>query len=192
MTPAASSRKQSVSGPHLTIPVDEHRDHVIGRASAPVTLVEYGDYQCPYCGEAYPILKRLLADVGDRVRFVFRNFPLTQLHPNAEFGAEVAEAAGAHEKFWPMHDYIYEHQGELADSRPFFEFAKDRLGLNAAQLEQEVALHVHVPRIREDFMGGVRSGVNGTPTFFINGLRHDGSYEYDVLAAAIQAAARSK
>jgi protein-disulfide isomerase len=192
MTPSAPKRKQSVAGPHLTVPVDEHRDHVMGRTSAPVTLVEYGDYQCPYCGEAYPIVHRLLKDLGDQVRFVFRNFPLTQLHPNAEFGAEVAEAAGAHGKFWPMHDFIYEHQNELADSRPFFEFAKERLGLDASTLEQEVTLHVHLPRIREDFMGGVRSGVNGTPTFYINGVRHDASYEYDVLSAALRAALRAK
>jgi protein-disulfide isomerase len=192
MTPSASPRKQSVSGPHLTLPVDERRDHVMGASSAPVTLLEYGDYQCPYCGEAYPIVKRLQESLGDQLRFVFRNFPLTQMHPQAEFGAELAESAGAHGKFWEMHDFVYENQRRLADPTPFFEFAKDRLRLDPGQVRQEVASHAHLPRIQEDFMGGVHSGVNGTPTFYVNGVRHDGTYEFEVLAGAIKSAARAK
>jgi len=192
MTPATTRRKQSTSGPHLTVPVDEHRDHVAGKNTAPVTLVEYGDYECPYCGEAYPIVKQLQTTFGDQLRFVFRNFPLTQLHPDAEFGAEVAEAAGSRGKFWEMHDFVYENQKRLNDPAPFFEFARARLGLDGAAMQQEVAQHRNLPRIQEDFIGGVRSGVNGTPTFYLNGVRHDASYEFDVLAAAIRAASRGK
>jgi len=171
----------------LTLPVSEERDHIQGPSNAPVTLLEYGDYQCPYCGAAYPIIKQVQARMGDRLRFVFRNFPITTSHPHAEQAAEAAEAAAAQGKFWEMHDYLYEHQNRLRD-RDLSSYA-EHLGLDVERFDQELAGHVHAPRVREDFMSGVRSGVNGTPTFYINGARHDVSYELDVLLAAVEAAA---
>jgi protein-disulfide isomerase len=171
----------------LTTPVIEGRDHVQGSGRARVTLVEYGDYECPYCGAAYPIVKQIQESMGDRLRFVFRNFPISTSHPHAEHAAEAAEAADAQGRFWQMHDRLYENQPRLTD---------DDLREHAASLEldldlfdKEMAEHVHAPRVHEDFMSGVRSGVNGTPTFFINGVRHDGSYERPVLLDALERAA---
>jgi protein-disulfide isomerase len=172
--------------PHLTLPVGE-RDHVQGPADAPVTLVEYGDYECPYCGRAYPIVKALQARLGDRLRFVFRNFPLTTAHPHAERAAEAAEAAAAHGRFWEMHDRLYEHQRALDDSH-LERYAAD-VGLDVARFTGELEAGHHRARVREDFLSGVRSGVNGTPTFFINGVRHDDSYAPEVLLAALERAA---
>ena len=167
----------------LTLPVSEDRDHSQGPADAPVTLVEYGDYECPYCGAAYPIVKEVQSRLGDGLRFVFRNFPITTSHPHAEQAAEAAETAAAQGKFWEMHDVLYENQRNLrdADLRGYAE----ALGLDVERFDNEVAEHVHAPRVREDFMSGVRSGVNGTPTFFINGHRHDDSYDLDTLLAAL-------
>jgi protein-disulfide isomerase len=172
--------------PRLVLPVGP-RDHVRGPEDAAVTLVEYGDYQCPYCGAAHPAVKELLELEPDTVRFVFRHFPITTLHPLAETAAEAAEAAGAQGKFWPMHDWIYEHQDRLALDDLLA--AAMRLGLDAEAFAADVAGHRHERKIREDFMSGVRSGVNGTPTFFINGVRHDGGYDLDSLLDAIGAAA---
>jgi protein-disulfide isomerase len=171
----------------LTVPVDEGRDHVQGPADAAVTLVEYGDYECPYCGAAYPIVKEVQARMGDRLRFVFRNFPITTSHPHAEQAAESAEAAAAQERFWEMHDVLYENQRHLEDEdlRAYAE----QVGLDVERFGKELAEHVHAARVREDFMSGVRSGVNGTPTFYINGLRHDDSYELETLLAALESAA---
>jgi protein-disulfide isomerase len=171
----------------LTMPVDEDRDHIQGSASATVTLVEYGDYECPYCGAAYPIVKEVQARMGERLRFVFRNFPITTSHPHAEQAAEAAEAAAAQEKFWEMHDVLYENQRRLRDEdlRGYAE----QLGLDVERFASELAEHVHGPRVREDFMSGVRSGVNGTPTFYIDGVRHDDSYELETLLAALERAA---
>jgi protein-disulfide isomerase len=171
----------------LTVPVDEGRDHVQGPADAAVTLVEYGDYECPYCGAAYPIVKEVQARMGDRLRFVFRNFPITTSHPHAEQAAESAEAAAAQERFWEMHDVLYENQRHLEDEdlRAYAE----QVGLDVERFGKELAEHVHAARVREDFMSGVRSGVNGTPTFYINGARHDDSYELEVLLAALESAA---
>ena len=190
MTEKGSARRQTVPHPQLTVPADDRRDHIQGPSSAPVTLVEYGDYQCPYCGEAYPIVKRIQSTLGGQLRFVFRNFPLTQLHEHAQFAAELAEAAAAQGKFWEMHDFIYEHQDALGQPDPFLRFAHDRLKMDSTKLQADVAQHSFLARIQEDFMSGVRSGVNGTPTFYINGVRHDGSYEFDVLMAGIRAARR--
>ena len=172
-------------GGRLTLPVSD-RDHVQGPATAPVTLVEYGDYECPYCGAAYPIVKRLQEHLGDRLRFVFRNFPLTTMHPHAERAAEAAEAAGAQGKFWEMHDYIYEHQRALMD-RKLVEYAAT-VGLDVDRFERDMVDQVHTERVRADFMSGVRSGVNGTPTFFINGYRHNGPFDFETLLMAIEAA----
>jgi len=169
----------------LTLPVSD-RDHAQGPSTAPVTLVEYGDYECPYCGAAYPIVKRLQERLGDRLRFVFRNFPLTTVHPHAEHAAEAAEAAGAQGRFWEMHDYLYEHQLALTD-QDLYEYAI-ALGFDVEQFNREMAEQVHTERVRTDFMSGVRSGVNGTPTFYINGYRHNGAYDFDSLLAAIETA----
>jgi protein-disulfide isomerase len=170
----------------LTLPVSS-RDHVQGTATAPVTLVEYGDFECPYCGRAHPIVKALQRAVGNGMRFVYRHFPLTSAHPRADRAAEAAEAAGAQGKFWEMHDTLFEHQGTLDDAS-LARFAGD-LGLDLARFTREMGSRVYAPRVREDFMSGVRSGVNGTPTFFINGVRHDGAYDVQTLHLAIQAAA---
>jgi protein-disulfide isomerase len=170
----------------LTVPVDEDRDHVQGPADAAVTLVEYGDYECPYCGAAYPIVKEVQARMGDRLRFVFRNFPITTSHPHAEQAAESAEAAAVQDRFWEMHDVLYENQRRLEDEdlRAYAE----QLGLDVERFASELAEHAHADRVREDFMSGVRSGVNGTPTFYINGARHDDSYALETLLAALERA----
>jgi len=173
----------------LTLPVGE-RDHVQGPAAAPVTLVEYGDFECPYCGRAYPIVKQLQQRLGSRLRFIFRNFPLKEIHPHAEHAAEAAEAAGAQGKFWEMHDRLFERQFALEDSS-MLEYAAD-LGLDVGQVAGELAQGTFESRVREDFRSGVSSGVNGTPTFFINGTRHDGSYDAETLLAALERAAKGK
>jgi protein-disulfide isomerase len=170
----------------LTLPVSEDRDHVQGSADAPVTLVQYGDYECPYCGEAYPIVRDIQARMGERLRFAFRNFPITTSHPHAEQAAEAAEAAGAQGRFWEMHDHLYENQRHLEDD-DLRSYAR-ALDLDAELFDKELAEHVHVDRVHEDFMSGVRSGVNGTPTFFINGLRHDDSYDLETLLGALERA----
>ena len=167
----------------LFVPVGES-DHSLGPETALVTLVEYGDYQCPFCGQAYPIIKELLDRVGRRVRFVFRNFPLATIHPDAELAAEAAEAAGAQGRFWAMHDDLFENQ-EALGSDDLVEYAS-ALGLDESRFVGELTEHVHIARVREDFMGGVRGGVNGTPTFFINGSRHDGPYDFESLLEAIE------
>jgi len=171
----------------LTLPVSEERDHMQGPPAARVTLVEYGDYECPYCGAAYPIVKEVQERMGDRLRFVFRNFPITTSHPHAEQAAEAAEAAAAQGRFWQMHDHLYEHQRHLKDA-DLHGYA-EQLGLDVETFDNELAEHVHAQRVREDFMSGVRSGVNGTPTFYINGIRHDESYDLQTLIAAINQAA---
>ena len=172
----------------LTPLVSQH-DHQQGPETAPVTLVEYGDYECPYCGEAYPIVKEIQRRLGDRMRFVFRNFPLTQSHPHAEHAAEAAEAAAVQGKFWQMHDSLFEHQRALDDAH-LVQYAV-ALNLDKERFVREMTEHVHTNRVREDFLSGVRSGVNGTPTFFINGVRHDDSYALETLLAAIEAAMTS-
>jgi protein-disulfide isomerase len=171
----------------LTLPVDEERDHMQGAASTAVTLVQYGDYECPYCGEAYPIIKDVQTRMGDRLRFVFRNFPISTSHPHAEHAAEAAEAADAQGEFWRMHDLLYERQQHLTDE-DLHAYAEE-LGLDVERFDKEMAEHVHAARVYEDFMSGVRSGVNGTPTFYINGVRHDDSYEAEVLLEALERAA---
>jgi protein-disulfide isomerase len=169
----------------LSLPVSE-RDHVQGLANAPVTLVEYGDYECPYTGRAYPIVKEIQQILGGQVRFVFRNFPLEEIHPHAEGAAEAAEAAGAQKMFWEMHDRLFEHQRAL-DVAHLTEYAR-QLGLDQARFESDLAEHRHEARVREDILSGVHSGVQGTPTFYINGRRHEGSYDADTLLRAIRGA----
>lgn len=169
----------------LVVPVST-ADHTIGPATAPVTLVEYGDYQCPYCGQAHPILQQLLAQRPDTVRLVFRNFPLTDIHPNAEIAAEFAEAAGDRGQFWPAHDWLYTHQSQLSAGE--LAAAADHVDPSGG-LGKDLAARAFDERIRHDFIGGVRSGVNGTPSFFINGVRHDGDYELATLLAVVDRAA---
>jgi protein-disulfide isomerase len=168
----------------LQVPVTS-ADHIQGDPHAHVTLVEYGDYQCPACGLAYPIVKAVQKHFGKRLRFVFRNFPLTQIHPQAESAAETAEFAGAHDHFWEMHDGLYENQDALGPAA-YLALAKD-LGLLEKALSDALEKHTFKPRVRSDFMGGPKSGVNGTPTFFINASRHDAAYDFDDLVAAIDA-----
>jgi protein-disulfide isomerase len=171
----------------LAVAVDDDRDHIQGPADAALTLVEYGDYECPYCGAAYPIVKELQARMGDRLRFVFRNFPITTSHPHAEQAAEAAEAGAAQGRFWEMHDLLYENQTQLRD-QDLHAYA-EQLGIDVERFDKDLAEHVHAPRVREDFMSGVRSGVNGTPSFYVNGARHDDSYDFETLLAALERAA---
>jgi protein-disulfide isomerase len=148
------------------------RDHTQGSPRAAVTLVEYGDFECPHCGAAYPIVKAIQQAMGSKLLFAYRHFPLGRIHPHAEHAAEIAEAAGEHGKFWPMHDLLFEHQDALEDDQ-LIVYAK-MLGIDPAWAAAALADERFQPRVREDFASGVRSGVNGTPTFFINGLRYDG------------------
>ena len=172
--------------PRLALPVME-RDHSQGPATAPVTLVEYGDYECPACGQAYGIVREVQRRLGDQLRFVFRNFPLTHVHPHAQDAAEAAEAAAAQGRFWEMHDTLFEHQRAL-EVRHLLDYAA-ALGLDVGQFERALSDQTYAGRVREDFLSGVRSDVNGTPTFFINSLRHDGSYDLETLLAALERAA---
>ena len=172
--------------PVLTLPVGS-RDHSEGPADAAVTLVEYGDYECPHCGMAYPIIKEVQRRMGKQLRFVFRNFPIPDNHPHAIHAAEAAEAAGAQDRFWPMHDVLYEHQQKLRD-RHLVEHAQ-ALGLDAERFQRELVAHVHLPRVQEDVTSGVESGVRGTPTFFINGVKYAESWDADTLTESLTLAA---
>ena len=149
-------------------------DHVVGAADARVVLVEYGDFQCQYCGMAYPILERIRRRLGGELRFVFRHFPLHQIHPEARHAAEAAESAGAQGKFWEMHDTIFQNQGALDDAS-LVHYAK-LIGIDADAVARDLATGAWTKRVRDDFRSGVRSGVNGTPTFFVNGRRYDGPW----------------
>jgi len=170
--------------PKLTQPVSA-RDHAEGPADAPLTLVEYGDYQCPYCGAAYPVVKRLQKTLGKKLRFVFRNFPVTQAHPYALIAAETAEAAALQGKFWAMHDLLYEQQTLLEPN--IIPVWAEKLGLDLEKLGKDISQGVVEKSIKEDRQSGIRSGVNGTPTFFVNGSRFDGLPDYGSLLAALQA-----
>ena len=165
-------------------------DHIEGDANAPCTLVEYGDYQCPHCGRAHPIVKRVQKHFGKRLRFVFRNFPLNEIHPFAEAAAETAEFAATQGKYWEMHDALFENQSRFSSA--FFPELAEKLGLNAQSLQEALASEKFRAHVRSDFMSGARSGVNGTPTFFINGERLDGSWDYEDLVGAIDAALASE
>jgi protein-disulfide isomerase len=169
----------------LKVPVGPE-DHIQGDAAAACTLVEYGDYECPYCGLVQPVVKRVQKHFGKRLRFVFRHFPLTQMHRFAEPAAETAEFAGAHKKFWEMHDLLYENQDRL--ELALLPMLAEQLKLSASDLGNALIQGTHRPRVRADFAGGVRSGVNGTPTFFINGERHDRAPEYQDLVEGIEEA----
>jgi protein-disulfide isomerase len=174
----------------LVLPVSEERDHIRGPRVAPVTLVEYGDYECPFCGQAYYVVKDLERRAGNLVRVVFRNFPLTSIHPHAEHAAEAAEAAVAQGRFWEMHDCLYENQHSLEDEDLLA--CATQVGLDVPQFVRDLEEGRCLSRVREDFLNGARSGVNGTPTFFINGVRHDGPWDLTSLMTAIEEAAAER
>ena len=166
----------------LTLP-DPERDHISGSAGGLTRLLEYGDYECPFCAEVEPIVKEIQRRLGDDLLFGFRNFPLTNIHPHSEHAAEAAEAAGTQGNFWAMHDLLFENQEALEDDDLAAYAAK--LGLDQTRLIREVIWKIYTPRIREDFKSGVRGGVNGTPTFFINGERYDGPLDLKHLLSAL-------
>jgi protein-disulfide isomerase len=171
----------------LSVPVTK-ADHIAGGAAALVTLIEYGDYQCPFCGQAYPIVKEIQRQLGTRLRFVFRNFPLTNAHPFAEAAAEAAEAAAVQGKIWEMHDLLYENQANLGPQ--LLVEAASTLSLDVPLFLGDMKSRKYKDRVRRDFMGGVRSGVNGTPGFFVNDTRFEGSWASDELAETLAALAR--
>lgn len=167
----------------LTMPIGQ-RDHVLGNPRCSVTLLEYGDYECPYCGRAHVEIQRLLADVGDQILFSFRNFPLSEIHPHALSAALAAEAAARQGRFWAMHDLLLENQRGL-DHEKLLGFA-ETLGLDVAEFTRDMESAELSARVQEDFMSGVRSGVNGTPTFFVNGKRHNGPADFESLREALE------
>jgi protein-disulfide isomerase len=172
----------------LAVPLGE-RDHLLGpAASAEVTLVEYGDFECPYTRRARPVVRRLRQDFGDRLLFVFRNFPLTRIHSHAQAAAEAAEAAAAQGRYWEMHDLLFDNQRHLEDE-DLRRYAQ-RLGVDPVRFDRELAQHVYARRVREDLRRGLKSGVRGTPTFFVNGLRHEGPNDLATLWPAVDEAAR--
>jgi protein-disulfide isomerase len=161
-------------------------DHRMGDEDAPVVLVEYGDYQCPFCAAAQPVVRELMRNFGHDLALIFRHFPLTEVHPQAEVAAESAEFAGAHGAFWDMHEALFANQFRL--SLPVIFGLAGSLELSQAALRDALTARTYAEKVRADFIGGVRSGVNGTPSFFVNGLRHDGAHTFSALATAINAA----
>ena len=162
------------------------QDHRRGDPDAPVVLVEYGDYQCPHCAAAEPVVEALLRGFGHDLQGVFRHFPLSQVHPFSEIAAQAAEFAGAHGAFWPMHSAIFANQAQL--SLPVIFAIAGALNLPQGALRAALEAGTYSAKVRQDFIGGVKSGVNGTPCFFVNGARHDGGYSFEALSAAILAA----
>ena len=166
---------------------DQTRDHIQGAIDAPIALLEYGDYECPFCGEVQPIIKEVQRRLGDELCFAFRHFPLTNVHPHAEHAAEAAEAAGEQGLFWQMHETLFANQQAL-DDESLAEYAA-ALGLDEVRLINEVISGAHSERIQQDFKTGVRAGVNGTPCFFINGQRYDGARGFESLLRALSQSA---
>lgn len=159
-------------------------DHIQGAAGAEITLVEYGDFECPDCGMAYPMVKKLQSHFGKRMRFVYRNFPLEEIHPMAEPAAEAVEFAAAEGKFWEMHDAIFEHQTRLG--LPMLMKTAAGLGLDGEAAKEAIEDAEFSGRIEGDVAGGKKAGVHGTPTFFINGERYEGEWEFQEMVAAIE------
>ena len=159
-------------------------DHAQGPENAPVTLVEYGDYQCPYCADVHPMIQSIVKTMGASLRFVFRHMPLSDVHPYAQYAAEAAEAAGAQGKFWEMHDAIYDHQSDLGSD--LMHTLALTLNLDLPRFEADTEARRYRPRVKRDFMGAMRSGVAATPTFFINGERYEGNPEQRALLTALQ------
>jgi len=161
-------------------------DHVEGPADAPITLVEYGDFECPQCGHAFAIVQRVRKRMRGRMRFVFRHFPITSAHPHAQRAAETAEWAAGEGAFWRMHDRLYTHQQSL-DDQSLLAHAR-ALGLDPAGLQRAWSAHSTIAHIKEDFLGGIRLGVTGTPAFFVNGVQHAGGWDEAALTDAALAA----
>jgi protein-disulfide isomerase len=170
----------------LDTPIDPEVDHVRGSLDAPVTLVEYGDFECPYCGRAEPVLRDLVAELGGDMSFVFRHLPLTDVHDHAQLAAEAAEAAGAQGRFWEMHDKLMRSQDALTDE-DLLRYAGE-LDLDVDRFWEDVRTRRFAPRVARDIGSADRSGVAGTPTFFINGRRHQGAYDLETLKRAVLAA----
>ena len=170
----------------LAAPVDPERDHIRGPSDAPVTLVEYGDFECPYCGQAEPVIRELLADFGD-VRYVWRHLPLTDVHPHAQLAAEASEAAAAQGAFWEMHDLLLDAPGRRSSRTTSLATPASSASTSSASRD-DLRTHARAGRVAEDVDSADLSGVTGTPTFFINGRRHYGAYDIETLSAAVRAA----
>jgi protein-disulfide isomerase len=168
--------------PRLVPPVHEG-DHILGHAPAPVTLVEYGDYECPFCAAAQANVREVLRSGGDSICFAFRHFPLSEVHPHARLAAEAAEAAAAQGRFWQMHELLFANQQALM-AADLLTYAA-AIGLDIDQFAADLEEHRYASVVREHFLSGLRSGVNGTPTFFVNGLRHNGAYDLESLRKAV-------
>lgn len=153
----------------------DQRDHIQGIKTAPLQLLEYGDYQCPSCGDSYLVVKEVVRELGNDIVFIFRNFPLTDIHPNSFNAALAAEAAGLQNKFWEMYDLLFQHQGNLNDG-DLFRFA-NQLDLDMVRFEQDIRNRRLSSKIEEDISIGLQNGVSGTPTFFINGEKYQGDWE---------------
>jgi protein-disulfide isomerase len=166
----------------LLLPIHAE-DHVYGTESASFTLVEYGDYECPDCGRLFSIIRELQAALGERLRIVYRHYPLGGIHPAAQEAAEAAEAAGAQGHFWQMHDVLFQNQNALA-RKNLLAYA-ERLGLDSDRFNRELKKRVYEERVREDFRRGVQNGVYKTPGLFLNGVRHDGAWDRDILLATL-------
>ena len=170
----------------LTLPVSESRDHIQGPSTAPVTLVEYGDFECPYCAQAYMITKEIQERLGSKLRFVFRNFPLTEVRPHAYEAAVAAETAAAQGKFWEMYDYLFKHGQVVTDDN--LRLSAANLGLNATRFDREFLDRTYSRHVDEDIQSGKSSGVRSTPTFFINGDNYNGAWDLDSLLGALDEA----
>jgi protein-disulfide isomerase len=179
----------------LTIPVGSH-DHIRGNPDASVTLLEYGDFECPHCFAAFPVLRRVEERLGEKLRFVFRNFPITEVHRHAQHAAEAAESVavrGGAEAYWAMHDLIYTHQQDSAsalDDAHLARYAREA-GVELQDVLEDLRDQRYYDKVRADFMGGVRSGVNGTPTLFIDGIRYDGPRDEETLVTVLELVARN-
>ncbi|MDB6027956.1 MAG: bdbD [Verrucomicrobiales bacterium] len=175
--------KATISPERLTLPIGT-RDHIQGLIKAPMILLEYGDYECPFCGQAHPVLKQIQQALGKKLCFAYRHFPLTQVHPHSEHAAEAAEAAEAQGSFWEMHDLLFENQEALEDE--YLASYATALELDVSRVVEEVLSGAHTARVREDFLSGIKSGLNGTPTFFMNGMRYDGPRDARTMIATLE------
>jgi protein-disulfide isomerase len=178
-----TNKRKAAENIKLTLPVSESRDNIQGPVNAPVTLLEYGDYQCPYCGQAYMIIKEIQERLGNKLCFVFRNFPLTKVRPHAYKAAIAAEAAAAQGKFWDMYDYLFKHGQVVTDDN--LRRSAANLGLNVARFDRGFLDRTYSSHVDEDIQSGKSSGVKSTPTFFINGDRYNGAWDLDSLLSAL-------
>jgi protein-disulfide isomerase len=181
-----TNKRKAAENIKLTLPVNESRDHIQGPVNAPITLVEYGDYECPYCGQAYMIIKEIQERLGSKLCFVFRNFPLTKVRPHAYKAALAAETAAAQGKFWEMYDYLFKHGQVITDDNMRQSAAK--LGLNVARFDREFLDRTYSSHVDEDIQSGKSSEVKSTPTFFINGDRYNSAWDLDTLLSALDEA----